>query len=166
MATSFKWSHACTAALSAPDPTAGHHQPTPWPETPGHSWACLSQFLVGSLLFSPGYRCTQGFVCALQNYVSPVLCKFWWFLVGLVVTSSKRAYAIPRSAAPRAPASVAVHCWPTPPQKMLKHSSVSVSVGSLGPVHTRFVWAFWASLVGMGFESKTWICPSHQFVSN
>ena len=31
-------------------------------------------------------------------------------MVGLMVTSSKRAYAIPRSTAPRAPAPAAVHC--------------------------------------------------------
>ena len=31
-------------------------------------------------------------------------------MVGLMVTSSKRAYTIPRSAAPRAPASAAGHC--------------------------------------------------------
>ena len=31
-------------------------------------------------------------------------------MVGLMVTFSKRAYAIPRSAAPRAPAPAAVHC--------------------------------------------------------
>ena len=31
-------------------------------------------------------------------------------MVGLMATSSKRAYAIPRSAAPRAPAPVAGHC--------------------------------------------------------
>ena len=31
-------------------------------------------------------------------------------MVGLMVTSSKGAYAIPRSAAPRAPAPAAVHC--------------------------------------------------------
>ena len=48
-------------------------------------------------------------------------------MVGLIVTSSKRAYAIPRSAAPRAP--VAGHCWPLPPQETLRHSSGSVSVG-------------------------------------
>ena len=54
-------------------------------------------------------------------------------MVGLMVTSSKRAYATPTSAAPRAPAPAAVHCWPVPPEEMLKHSSVSVSVGSLGP---------------------------------
>ena len=36
---------------------------------------------MGSLLLSPGCWCTQGFVCvcvcALQESVSPVLCKFW-----------------------------------------------------------------------------------------
>ena len=31
-------------------------------------------------------------------------------MVGLMATSSKRAYAIPKSAAPRAPASAAGHC--------------------------------------------------------
>ena len=62
-------------------------------------------------------------------------------LVGLMATSSKRAYAIPKSAAPRAPAPAAVHCWPIPPQEMLKHSSVSVSVGLWGLVCTRFVCA-------------------------
>jgi len=77
MATSFKRSHACTTALSAPDPTAGHHQPMPLLETPGHLQASLGQSLVGSLLLSPGSWCAQGFVCALQESVSPVLCKFW-----------------------------------------------------------------------------------------
>ena len=53
-------------------------------------------------------------------------------VVELMVTSSKRAYAIPRSAAPRAPTPATVHCWPLPPHETLKHSSVSVSVVSLG----------------------------------
>ena len=75
MATCFKRSHAGTAALSAPDPAAGHRRPSPLPETPGHSWACLGQSLVGSLLFSPGSWCTQGFVSALQESISPVLGK-------------------------------------------------------------------------------------------
>ena len=158
----------------------------PLPETPGHSRASLGQSLVGSLLLSPGSWYAQGSFCALQESVSPVLCKFWrlhggvngdllqgglchtqvcctqspcprssplltrtstgdtqkqvwlslcgvsWcaqgfvcalqesvspallssdgFMVGLMATSSKRAYAIPRSAAPRAPAPTAVHC--------------------------------------------------------
>ena len=77
MSTSFKRSHAGTAKLSAPSPAAGHHHPMPPPETPGHSRASLGQSLVGSLLLSPGSWCLQGFVCALQESVSPVLCKFW-----------------------------------------------------------------------------------------
>ena len=75
--TSFRRSHASTATLSAPNPAAGHHQPMPPPETRGHSWASLGQSLVGSLLLSPGSWCAQGSVCALQESISPVLCKFW-----------------------------------------------------------------------------------------
>ena len=78
-ATSFKRSLEHTAVLSASDPEAGHSGTTPPLETPEHSWACLGQFLVGSLLLSPGSCCTQGFVCALQESVSPVLGKFWQF---------------------------------------------------------------------------------------
>ena len=83
MKTSFKRSHAGTAALSDSDPQSGHRWPTPLPETPGHSWACLGHFLVGSLLFSLGSWFPQGFVCALQESVSTVLCKFWWFYGGV-----------------------------------------------------------------------------------
>ena len=133
MATSFKGSHACTATLSAPNPAAGHYKPTPPPETPGHSWASLGQSLVGSLLLSPGSWCTQGSVCALQESISQSSVSSGSSMVGLMATSSKRAYATPKSAAPRAPVPVAVHCRSIPPQEMLKHSCVSVSVGSLCP---------------------------------
>ena len=54
-------------------------------------------------------------------------------VVGLIVAFSKRAYAIPRSTAPRAPAPVAVHCPPILLQETLRHNSGLVSVGSLGP---------------------------------
>ena len=49
-----------------------------------------------------------------------------------MATSSKRAYAIPRPTAPRAPVPAASTADPFP-QEMIKHSSVSVFVGSLGP---------------------------------
>ena len=52
-------------------------------ETPGHTQASLGQSLVGSLLLPPGSWCTQGFVCALQESVLPVLCKFWWLYRGV-----------------------------------------------------------------------------------
>ena len=57
MVTSFKRSWAAT--LSASDPAAGHGQPMPLPETPGHSQQ-VGQSLVGSLLLSPGSWCAQG----------------------------------------------------------------------------------------------------------
>ena len=83
MATSFKRSNARTAAHSAPDPAAGHCRSVPQLEPPGHSWACLGQFLVGSLLLSPGSWWAQGFVCALLESVSSVLCKFWQLYGGV-----------------------------------------------------------------------------------
>ena len=54
MVTSFKRSHARTAALSAPSPATGHCQPMPLPESPGHSRASLGQSLVGSLFLFLG----------------------------------------------------------------------------------------------------------------
>ena len=72
-----------TVAVSAPDPETGHSQPTPPLETLGHSQAGLAQSLVGSLLHSPGSWCAQGFVCALQESVSSVPCKFWWIYGGV-----------------------------------------------------------------------------------
>ena len=87
MATSFKRSHAHTDTISAPDPAAGHCQPIPPLDTPGHSQAGLGQSLVGSLLLSLGSWCAQDFVYILQESVSPVLCKFWRLYVGLMLTS-------------------------------------------------------------------------------
>ena len=75
-----------------------------------------------------------------------------------MVTSSKRAYAIPKSAALRAPAPVAVHCWPIPPQEM--HTVLSQSLWDLWVlVCTRFVWTLWAYPAGMEFDSKCEFAP-------
>jgi len=38
MVTSFKKSHACTTALSAPNPAAGHHWPLPTHASAGDFW--------------------------------------------------------------------------------------------------------------------------------
>ena len=94
----------CPQPCCRPPPT------TPLLATTGHSWASLGQSLVGSLLLSPGSWCTQGSVCALQEPVSQSCVSSGSSVVGLMTTSSKRAYAIPRSTAPRAHAPVAVHC--------------------------------------------------------
>ena len=49
------------------------------------SWTLTgkSGCLVGSLFLFPGSWCIQGFVCALQESVSPVLCKFWQLYSGV-----------------------------------------------------------------------------------
>ena len=97
----------------------------------------LTQPLVGTLLLSPGSWCAQGFVCALLESVSQVLWKLCnqiplaskvkfcggsyllsSSMVGLMATSSKRAYAthcVSQVATPTAPVAVAGHCWPMPP---------------------------------------------------
>ena len=60
-------------------------------------------------------------------------------LVGLIVISSKRAYAIPRSAVPRAPALEVGHCLPVPPQETLKHSKAGLVQSLWGLlVHIRY----------------------------
>ena len=88
-----------------PQTCSSHCQTTPPPETPGHSQASLGQSLVGSLLLFPGSWCSQ-------ESISQSCVNNDSFMVGLMATSSKRAYAIPRSAAPRAPDPAAGHCWP------------------------------------------------------
>ena len=133
----------------APNPAAGHCRPMPLPETPGHSQASLGQSLVESLLLSPGSWWAQGSVCALQESVSQSCVSSGGSMVGLMVTSSNRAYAIPRSAAPRAPAPAAGHCWPVPLQETLTVLSQSLW-GLWVLVCTRFAWALWASLCGYG----------------
>ena len=103
METLFKRSSAHTAACCAPDPAAGHRRPTPLPETPGHSRASLGESLMGPCSFFLGPGAHKDLL--FQSCISSGSC-----MVRLMVTSSKRAYAIPRSTAPRTPAPAAVHC--------------------------------------------------------
>ena len=125
MATSFKGFHESTAALSAPNPATGHHQPMPPLETPGHLRASLGQSPVGSLLLSPGSWCAQGSVCAIQESVSQSCVSSGGSMLGLMATSSKRAYAIPKSAAPSGR-------WPCP------CSSPLLTCTSTGDTQTQF----------------------------
>ena len=109
MAT-FKRSHAHPAALSAPNPAASHCQPTPLPETPGHSQPSLGQSLVGSLLLSPGPGAYKLLFVPSKSLFPQSCVGSGGSMVRLMATPSKRAYAIPRSAAPRTPVPAAGHC--------------------------------------------------------
>ena len=110
MMTSFKRPNACPGTLTVPNPAAGPHPSMPPLKTPGLSQASLVQSLVGSLLLSPGSWCTQGSVCVLAESFSQSCVRSGSSIVGLMETSSKSAYALPKWAAPRAPVPVAVHC--------------------------------------------------------
>ena len=104
MVTSFKRSHACTATLSAPSPAAVHGQPTSLLETPGHSQASLGSLLWGHCSFLLGPSVHRVLFMPSKNLFPQSCVNSGGSMVGLMATSSKRAYAIPRSAAPRAPA--------------------------------------------------------------
>ena len=109
MVTSFKRSCVHTAALSAPDPAAGHHYPRLCRrhlDTQAQVWVSLlwrhCSFLLGpdahKVLFVPSKSLFP------QSCVSS-----GGSMVGLMVTSYKSAYAIPGPAEPRAPAPEAGH---------------------------------------------------------
>ena len=121
--------HCCT---QCPQPCS---RPPPTHASAGDSWtlrASLGQSLVGSRILSPGSWYTQGSVYALQESVSQSCVSSGGSMVGLMVTSSKRAYAIPRPAAPRAPApqqsTADLYLLNRQPNTVLAQS-----LGSLGP---------------------------------
>ena len=95
--------------------------------------------LMGSLLLPPGSWWAQGLVGALQESVSPFLCKFWGLYGGANGDLLQEGLCHTQ-----------VYCtqslcpWSSPllaciPQETLKHSSALVSVGPLGPAVSK-VW--------------------------
>ena len=75
-------------------------------------------------------------------------------MVGLMATSTKKAYAIPRSAALRAPAQQQSTADPYLHRRH-SHTGRAQSLWGLQVLlHTRLVWALRASLAGMGFKFK------------
>ena len=81
------------------------------------------------------------------------------FMVGLMATSSKKAYVTPSSAAPRASAPAVATAdlylvWVTGDTQTLKGRSGSVSVGSPGAHSVLFETSEHRWLRGMGFDSS------------
>ena len=123
--------HCCT---QCPQPCSRPLLTHASPETPGHSQASLGQPLVGSLLLSPGSWRTQGSDFAFQKSILQACLSSGNPMVLLMTTSSKKAYAIPKSAAPRAPApvkfTVDLYLHRRPSNTVLSQSLV----GSLGQI--------------------------------
>ena len=125
MAISFKRSHAYIATLSAPNPAAGHHRLL---DTHGQVWVSLLQ----SLLLSPGSWCTQGSVCARQEFVSH-LCKFWWLYGGINGDLLQEGICHTQVCCTQSPCPCSSALLTCTSSRDTQHSSVSVSVRSLGP---------------------------------
>ena len=68
------WRHCHS---QCPHPAAGHRWPTLLLETSGHSQAKSGSISCGVTAPFSWVLVHTGFVCALQESVSPVLCKFW-----------------------------------------------------------------------------------------
>ena len=159
MAISFKRSHHALPHSVAPTlqqvaPDSHLH----WRLLDTHRQVCVS-LLWGHCSFLLDPMDKRFHLCPPEP-VSPVLCRFWSSMLGLMVTSSKRAYATPRSVTPRAPAPVAGHCGYVPPQETFKHSKAGLALSLWGLlVCTRFCLTLRTSLGGMGFDSK------HDFAS-
>ena len=81
MVTSLKRSQACIATVHALNSAAGHHQPMPSLETPGHPQACLEQSPVVTVPFS-WVLVHKVLLCPPRVYF-PVLCKFWQLYGGV-----------------------------------------------------------------------------------
>ena len=91
-------------------------------------------------------------------------------MVGLMVTSSERAYAtchvtqVCCNQSPCPHGRPLLTCTSAGDSQILKGRSGSGSVKSLRlSVHKAFFWALWVSLAGMGFDSK-WFCFSYHLL--
>ena len=93
---------------SAPHPATGRRRPTPPLEAPGHSGQVWVRRLCGHCPFLLDHGAHRVLLC-LPSVSFPACVSSGVSMVGLMVTSSERAYVRPRSVAPRAPAPEAVH---------------------------------------------------------
>ena len=125
IATSFQRSHACTAILSAPTLL----QDTAHPGLCWRLWTLKDKS--GSVSCGVTAPFSWVLVLFVPSKILPVLLKFWRLCGGVNGNLLQEGLCHTQVCCLRAPA--AVHCWPVPPQEILKHSSVSVSMGSLGP---------------------------------
>ena len=98
MATSFKRSHSRPPPTHTSAGISRHH---------GQAWVSL---LWGHCSFLLGPDVHKVLFVPSKSLFSHSCISSGGSMVGLMETSSKRAYATSRSAAPRAPAPVTVHC--------------------------------------------------------
>ena len=110
MAIYFKRFHGHTTALSAPtlqQATTNSCLHQRLLDTHGQVWVSL---LWGDCSFLLGPSMYKVLFVPFKNLFPQSCVSSGSSMVGLMLTSSKRAYAIPKSAEPRVPACAAVYC--------------------------------------------------------
>ena len=113
------------------------------------SWVLVHWVLVHKFLLCP------------PGVYFPVLCKFWQLHGGVIGVLLQEDLCHTHT---QSPCPCSRPMLPCTPQEILKHSSVSVSVGFLGPGVHKYVWALWASLARMRFDSKCEFAPPTIFL--
>ena len=162
MATSFIKSSACSAAIRDPNPTASHLQQMPLPKTLGHSQASLHQSLLEAMFLSPG-SCAQGFVCALQESVFPVLCKFSWLYGRINGDLHQEGFCHTQVWCTQNPCSWSKPLLTHTPTGTFKHSKTGLAQSLWGLLVCKsLVWAFQVSLAGMWFQNYNSLLNNHQ----
>ena len=137
---------------------------TDWPmpslETPRHSQASLGQS-VGSVLLSSVYWCTRFCLCPLRIYF-PVLCKLWQLYDGVNGDLFQEGLCHTQGCCTQNPCTCGIEQSTADPYLHRRWSHTVLSQSLWGPwvvVCTRFVWALWASLARMGFDSECEFTP-------
>ena len=125
-------SHAHSGTTQRPQP---YSRPPPTHTSARGSWTLTDKSESDSCgvtaPFSWVLVCTRFCLCP-PRVCFPVLCKFWPLYGGVNGDLLQEGLCHMQLCCTRVPAPAVVHCWPIPPQKTLKHTSVSVSVGCLG----------------------------------
>ena len=117
---------------------------------------------MGSLLLSPGSWCTKGFVCALQEPVSPILCKFWWLYGGVNGDLLQASLCHTQVCCTQSPCLCRplLTCTSAGDTQVLKGRSGSVSVGSHSAHKVLFepsecLWQVWHLILNHDFAPPT-----------
>ena len=116
----------------------------------------------GVTVLSPGSLCTQSFVCALQESVSPVLCKLWWLCGGLNGDLLQEGLCHTQVCCTQSPCPCGrplLTCASSGDTQTLKGRSGSVSVGPPGV--PRFCLSPLRVSGGYGVSFSMWFCPAY-----
>ena len=148
--------HCCTQRPTCRRPPQTH-------TSTGGSWtlrASLGASPVWSMPLSPGSWCTQGSVVP-SKCLFPSLCKFWRLYGGVNGDLLQEGLCQTQVCCTQSPCpwgSPLLTCTSTGD---LKHSSGSVSVGSLGPSAQKLCLSPLSFSGGWGVWFKTWFCLSY-----